>query len=1115
MDDDLFDDIDFDDLEPKGDNFKKDDRGIDDFGFEDEGKYDTKNRTNRNYEQRNSDVNEDIYDDIDGIGNPGNKKDINDSSQKKDERLPDIPNGKHNDNKKNKNDNDDDMLDDFDDYEDNRDNKRKSNHSQPVNDNDSDKKESYSKGEDELDLGDDWGQSEPENNFHDQSNDQKGQRDSIGLDQKSQRGSIGLDQKGQRGSIGIPEPAKTPDLELNDEWDDDESGNGVIEQHQQKGDDGVLRLNSDYNGNARRQSTLKQQKTKKDSNLRLDSNWDKKPKINKRESLKEDMYVDAGWGEEDDDFFNEDNSKNNSLIDPKSHMSVAEPKPFPHVDVPDDLINKSLVSGNSGQNIPFGKIKGGDNRSSVDSQHNRKSAPFGKVDLTKKKNSTSELKMEKSEKQPTKKDSRVKEDKFYSQIPEEPLDNFEEDLGDLDSMPESDRQSSQKNGGFTEDFDEEEFDDGNEKFEEEELVDDQSNKGGFEEEELFDEPTPEDFDNGKRSSTKKVSMQDDQQNIRASMKKKAPGPSKQPEMPGHKDTNKKASPVKKKSYKPDLFKKNDRSSVLSNNTKERVKKSRSRPQSNIEQKTPKSNNFGAYYRSKNPNNSSLCSTTEEKTLLTNKMKKNYSEGGIKFNHTRDKATLENVKYFLDNEWDEPFDLLKLYKRNAIMHNYIRDMNDELNVMINKEKIKLISGRTHFKPRVMDNKILDRELANYKKFIEVLTDEIRTLDKDIRRAADPKYQVHLNEQIYDLTERNKRNAKEVIATKMKSEQISRNIENMVRNKGEEELHAQEVKKMQMAVRDLNEHKAKQAKLKRDIEKLQEKEEKFEGLFKTANEEIRKIREEAKGVGCSLNSKLDKRIDACFEEVGKAERAVAAQRGYQKGQIEHIENDINELTQTNEKMQNLYQNAEEQTEKQEEIISYVAGSDPICKERVEEWANRSKFYCWDRERHSDKSEDVKSMARSGWNVHHSQSGDHARSRTQSRQQLDAAYDKNVKARNKLPAVPTFQHPSNFSKIINLEPKVREKVGSQSDLDRNRSNNNRKGRRSASPKNERTASKYSKKPNRGGIPKKSEQSRSRSNRQSKEINVRKELNKSNQVDVRKSIQLNPRVSKDFVIF
>ena len=61
----------------------------------------------------------------------------------------------------------------------------------------------------------------------------------------------------------------------------------------------------------------------------------------------------------------------------------------------------------------------------------------------------------------------------------------------------------------------------------------------------------------------------------------------------------------------------------------------------------------------------------------------------------------------------------------------------------------------------------------------------------------------------------------------------------------------------------------------------------------------------------------------------------------------ENNITENKQTNLQMLGLLENAEEQINKQEDIIHYMGEKDPDCLERIQEWANRSRFYTWDRD------------------------------------------------------------------------------------------------------------------------------------------------------------------------
>jgi hypothetical protein len=119
--------------------------------------------------------------------------------------------------------------------------------------------------------------------------------------------------------------------------------------------------------------------------------------------------------------------------------------------------------------------------------------------------------------------------------------------------------------------------------------------------------------------------------------------------------------------KPDLFKKNKNAP---SHSKSKIS-DRSQASSPNKPRRTSNRDFGQYYKDRN----NISTDQKSKLLVPNKYayRKNMSEGGLCTDkEIKGMNALEKVQFFLKTYWAEPLDLLQMYKRNAIMHAYIKD-----------------------------------------------------------------------------------------------------------------------------------------------------------------------------------------------------------------------------------------------------------------------------------------------------------------------------------------------------------------------------------------------------------------------------------------------------------
>jgi hypothetical protein len=183
--------------------------------------------------------------------------------------------------------------------------------------------------------------------------------------------------------------------------------------------------------------------------------------------------------------------------------------------------------------------------------------------------------------------------------------------------------------------------------------------------------------------------------------------------------------------------------------------------------------------------------------------------------------------------------------------------------------------------------------------------------------------------------------------LESDQNERRIENACEKDKLDEWMFKEQKKMQDVARELAHQREKKDKILASIAKLKEKESYYKKIETKHRSEIAKIREEAYSLGINLNKKFKERVDFCFSEMERAQKQFRVLKDKFKTQSEVYNNDIEESRQTNLRMLDLLESAEEQINKQDEIMGYMEHNDPDCAERIQEWAQRADFYTWDRD------------------------------------------------------------------------------------------------------------------------------------------------------------------------
>jgi hypothetical protein len=123
----------------------------------------------------------------------------------------------------------------------------------------------------------------------------------------------------------------------------------------------------------------------------------------------------------------------------------------------------------------------------------------------------------------------------------------------------------------------------------------------------------------------------------------------------------------KNKNKPDLFKKNKN---FPNHSKSKIS-DHSQASSPTRRRRTSNQDFGQYYKDRN----NISTDQKNKLIVPNKYayRKNMSEGGLcNEKEIKGMNALEKVQFFLKTYWNEPLDLLQMYKRNAIMHAYIKD-----------------------------------------------------------------------------------------------------------------------------------------------------------------------------------------------------------------------------------------------------------------------------------------------------------------------------------------------------------------------------------------------------------------------------------------------------------
>ena len=170
-------------------------------------------------------------------------------------------------------------------------------------------------------------------------------------------------------------------------------------------------------------------------------------------------------------------------------------------------------------------------------------------------------------------------------------------------------------------------------------------------------------------------------------------------------------------------------------------------------------------------------------------------------------------------------------------------------------------------------------------------------------------------------------------------------------------------MQDLARELAHNREKKEKIIEDLDKLKEKKIYFESQEEKYREEVDRIKGEAYSSGINLSKKFKERVDICFKQLEKSQRTFHLQKVNFKTQADMYEHDIEQSKLTHLKMINLLQNAEEQIDKQEEIVNYLGKNDVDCQRKIEEWARKSNIRIFDRDYQNDTKEDSKdSMSRS---------------------------------------------------------------------------------------------------------------------------------------------------------